>query len=125
MRYDPDQPVDAQEWLAIDEGARQAAVIEYHTAAPIQVPNIQLHAIFHVIIENQIAEGDAYPVRAVLERLMAEGLDRHEAIHAIGSVLARHFQATMVGGSHSAQEGQYFDSLKKLTRKSWYEEFDD
>ena len=40
------------------------------------------------IVENQVALGDAFAARAVLLRLMAEGLDRHEAIHAIGSVLS-------------------------------------
>jgi hypothetical protein len=42
----------------------------------------------HVIVENQVALGEAYPVQSVLLRLMEEGLDRHDAIHAIGSVLA-------------------------------------
>jgi hypothetical protein len=40
-----------------------------------------------VIVENQVALGDTFAARAVLLRLMAEGLDRHEAIYAIGSVL--------------------------------------
>ena len=32
--------------------------------------------------------GNETPVAATLDRLMHEGLDRHDAIHAIGSVLA-------------------------------------
>jgi hypothetical protein len=41
------------------------------------------------VVENQLALGEATPVPTTLERLMDEGLDRHEAIHAIGSILMR------------------------------------
>jgi hypothetical protein len=40
------------------------------------------------IAEDQIALGDEIPARRTLVRLMEEGLDRHEAIHAIDSALA-------------------------------------
>jgi hypothetical protein len=49
--------------------------------------SIRAHAANHVIVENQLAMGDATVVPATLARLMQEGLDRHDAIHAIGSVL--------------------------------------
>jgi hypothetical protein len=51
--------------------------------------NDRIGATVHVIVENQVALGDAFPAKAVLIRLMNEGLDRHEAIHAIGSVLSK------------------------------------
>ena len=35
-----------------------------------------------------MALGEAFPVQSVLFRLTEEGLDRHDAIHAIGFVLA-------------------------------------
>ncbi len=41
----------------------------------------------HVVVENQIAMGDEIPVRDTLVRLMSEGLDRHDAVHAIATVL--------------------------------------
>jgi hypothetical protein len=47
----------------------------------------KLHGTMHAIVENQVALGDATVVPATLTRLMREGLDRHDAIHAIGSVL--------------------------------------
>jgi hypothetical protein len=40
-----------------------------------------------VAVETQLAEGHA-EATAALDRLLQEGLDRHEALHAIGSVLA-------------------------------------
>jgi hypothetical protein len=64
------------------------AVIAYHKRAKKPVgENKRLHATAHVIVENQAAMGDATVVPATLDRLMREGLDRHDAIHAIGSVL--------------------------------------
>ncbi|MGY4231832.1 hypothetical protein ACVIIW_000779 [Bradyrhizobium sp. USDA 4449] len=46
----------------------------------------EAHAKFYAIVESQIADAEL-PVRGTVERLMAEGIDRHEAIHAVGSVL--------------------------------------
>jgi len=46
-----------------------------------------MHGVAHVIVENQVAAGDSTVVPVTLARLMREGLDRHDAIHAIGSVL--------------------------------------
>ena len=71
-----------------DESERIEAVKEYHRRAKVRLPNAILHATTHVIVENQVALGDAYPVQSVLFRLMEEGLSRHDAIHAIGLVLA-------------------------------------
>ncbi|MGY4511289.1 hypothetical protein [Bradyrhizobium sp. USDA 3650] len=45
-----------------------------------------MHAVIHAVVESQIADREL-PVRAAAQRLMSEGLDRHEAIHAIRSVL--------------------------------------
>jgi hypothetical protein len=45
------------------------------------------HAAAHVLVENQVAMSDATVVPVTLNRLMREGLDRHDAIHAIASVL--------------------------------------
>ena len=41
----------------------------------------------HRIVENQVALGDVTVVPVTLARLMVEGLNRYEAVHAIGSVL--------------------------------------
>jgi hypothetical protein len=50
------------------------------------LPNERLHAATQLIVENRVALGKAYPVRSVLFRLMEEGLDRHDAIHADSSI---------------------------------------
>jgi|SRR5205809_13448 len=86
--YDPLEAPEPEEWLAIDEAKRIQLARDYHRRARVRLPNEKLHAVFHVVVENQIALGDEIPVQSTLQRLMAEGLDRHEAIHAIASVLA-------------------------------------
>jgi len=52
------------------------------------MPNPHTHAMMHVIVENQLALGDPPETRATLERLLAAGLSRHAAVHAVGSVVA-------------------------------------
>jgi hypothetical protein len=55
---------------------------------------------------------------------MAEGLDRHEAIHAIGSVLIGHVRDLMrEGASTPDPNGPYVKALRTLTAHSWIEEF--
>src|SRR5215510_1511876 len=87
QRYDPLKAPDPEEWLSLDEQQRIDVVEEYHRLAGIRIPNAKIHAVTHAIIENQIAAGDKLPVRRTVQRLMAEGLDRHEAIHAVGMIL--------------------------------------
>ena len=52
------------------------------------MPDPTLHALMHGIVENQLAARDPAEVATTLERLMVAGLSRHEAIHAIASVVA-------------------------------------
>ena len=52
------------------------------------MPDARMHALMHVIVENQLASGDPREVRATLEQLCGAGLTRHEALHAVGSVMA-------------------------------------
>jgi hypothetical protein len=89
-RYDPERPPAANAWLALSEDKRLALVAAYHRRVGIRPPNPRLHAVLHTIVENQIAEHVVEAERA-LERLMAQGLDRHDAVHAIGWVLIEQF----------------------------------
>src|SRR5690349_5368390 len=94
-RYDPLHAPDPEAWLALDEQDRIARVSAYHTRSGIDLPNVQVHATLHAIVENQIALGDETPVRNKARQLMAQGLDRHEAIHAIAAVLIKHITTMM------------------------------
>ncbi|MGH6858004.1 MAG: hypothetical protein ACRECP_10310 [Methylocella sp.] len=118
--YDPCDPPDPEEWLNTDESQRIRLAEDYHRRAGIRPPNAQAHAVFHVIVENQAALGDEILVRGTLERLMGEGLDRHEAIHAIASVLSGHV-ADIARGKPARPDANaaYFAALRKLNVASW------
>jgi hypothetical protein len=119
MRYSPHRAPDAAQWLALGEEEKIAAVVAYHRRRRIRFPALQAHAALHVIAENQVAMGDSYIARDVLSRLMEEGLDRHEAIHAIASVLARHFFRTMRDPAGAGGQEGYDRELACLTAESW------
>jgi hypothetical protein len=121
MRYDPDEPVDAAEWLEFDETERQLAVERYHKRARIRLPSARVHAIIHAAIETQVAEGHPAATQA-LKRLQAEGLDRHDAIHAVGSVMAKHIFG-IVKQRHSFDEAAYAADLGELSAKRWLAEW--
>ena len=122
LQYDPLESPEPEKWLAIDEAERIQLAQDYHRCARVRLPNEKLHAVFHVVVENQIALGDEIPVQSTLQRLMAEGLDRHEAIHAISSVLAE-FMHDLVNnpGSNTESNQAYFAALQRLTAEGWLE----
>ena len=124
LDYDPLLEPDADEWLAAGEQERIDAVKYYHRDAESGAERSTLHAVIHAVVENQIAEGDELPVRRTMTRLMDQGLDRHEAIHAVGSVLAGHLNDL----AREAKAGRnpegdvnvpYFAELERLTAEDW------
>ncbi len=118
--YDPLKAPDPTAWLALDEQERAAMIEDYHESRDIHIPGMTLHVTIHAIVENQVAEGDALPVREKLRQLMAQGLDRHEAIHAIGSVLIRHLTSVSQGKAAGADPNTaYFRALNRLNARKW------
>lgn len=93
--YDVANPPSAEEWLAMDEGARIEAVELDHrrTGSPVG-QNAHAHASIHVAVENRLAAGDAAVV-AAYDRFRAAGIDRHTTVHALASVVTRHMMAVL------------------------------
>jgi hypothetical protein len=119
LQYDPKEHIHSDAWLALDESERIQLVRRYHRRHRIRLPNETIHAAVHVIVENQVAFGDAFPAKAALLRLMKEGLDRHEAIHAIGSVLLeKSFAVISEQKAGSDLNADYMEKLKPLTAES-------
>ena len=124
--YDPLVEPDPVEWLATGEQQRIDVVKRYHRRASSDAERSDLHAVIHAVVENQIAEGDELPVRRTMLRLMDEGLDRHEAIHAIGSILAVHLNELMrevyANERHKSDRdvnAPYFSEVERLTAEDW------
>jgi hypothetical protein len=124
--YDPHAAPDPKEWLALDEDDRLGLVRRYHERAGIPLARVDLHSIAHVVVENQIALGDEFPVERTLRRLMAEGLDRHDAVHAIGSsfVMSMHDFAEEPVPNVDPNLA-YFAELERLTAADWLKSADE
>lgn len=129
-RYDPSRALNPKQWLALSESERLELVSEYHAGASEELQandpdealaRNDLHATMHVVVENQLAEG-LDPVCQAVSRLINEGLDRHDAVHAIGAELAGHLFDTLHGRVEAAPDKLaqfYYERLRKLTAASW------
>jgi hypothetical protein len=121
MRYDPDVAPSASKWLALDEAERIALVEQSHDAT---MPNLRVHAAIHATVETQIALNLPSVIDAVA-RLQAQGLDRHDTIHAIGSVLAGHMWQLLRDDAPAGDpNAEYFAELDRLSAESWRREFE-
>src|SRR6516225_9507351 len=124
MHYDAGKAPDREAWLELDESERVDLVLDYHRRKKLPVgENERLHGTIHVVVENQVAMGDVTVVPATLERLMREGLKRHEAIHAIGSVVIQIVFDAITGSGAKAGiadiNATYGRELAELTAASW------
>ena len=118
--YDPDKHVNPEEWMEVDEGERRIWVENYHHKKRIKLPDFRMHAIIHVIVENQIAMGSKTSAQKTLVRLMRDGLSRHDAVHAIGLVLAEYMFDLMKHGAKEKDVNAAYDrQLEELSAKDW------
>ena len=125
-KYDPIQPPDPEVWLALDEGDRMALIAAFHQTdrlgPRLEPAGANMHTVLHAIVENQAAMGDETPVRLKLRQLVAQGLDRHDAIHCIASVLAEQL-SNVVKRPHSKRatggEEAYFPAVRRLNARNW------
>ena len=118
-RYDPEIAPDPTAWLALGEQARIDSIRAYHRQARTKPPNLHAHAVFHVIIENQIA-GGLPPVQRAMARLMSDGLSRHDALHVIGGVLSEHLVELSKADTQDTPEAansRYFAAVDHVTAK--------
>jgi hypothetical protein len=77
-----------------------------------------LHVTIHQTIENQLAAKEPPAVHETLERLTRSGLSRHEAIHAIGSVLSLEIWE-ILKEDRPFDEGRYERGLRQLDAREW------
>ena len=119
QRYDPDIAPDPDEWLGLDEAERIVLVEDYHRRIRVKLPSVQAHSAIHAAVENQIAEGRDPSVRA-MARLLEEGLDRHNAVHAIGNLIARQIYLVLHDRRPPDEVNAWFrEEIEALTAESW------
>lgn len=101
--------------------SRSQYIETWHRLARIKLPNVTAHAALHVIVENQIAL-DLEPVVRAMDRLRKQGLTRHDAIHAIGSVVAENLFGILKADQNddaAASHARYCAAVERLTAVSW------
>jgi hypothetical protein len=81
--------------------------VRVHGASPF------LHLSLHVVVESQYLSGNPPEVRDAITRLVRKGCDRHEAVHRVGSVLARMMWKMLESESAFPME-EYRQELKCL-----------
>lgn len=107
--YDPDRGPDPQEWLALPEEERHALVSAAHPGAP------PMHVSLHVVVESQVASGLPAAARETVERFVAQGVRRHQAVHAVAGVLTKH----LAGIAHGFDPVAYATDLRALDAATW------
>ena len=123
--YNPRVAPDPGEWLALDEETRLDRVLDYHRAAGISPPDEAIHAVIHVAVENQIALGEP-PVQRAIDRLMAEGLNRHQAVHAAALALGERLLEVLTDPEAKAFPKEAYDAaLEQLTIRGPRRDFGD
>ena len=119
--YNPERTPEPETWLELDEQERIVLIETYHRGARIKLPNVTAHALLHAIVENQIAL-NLDPVVRAMHRLGKEGLTRHDAVHAIGSVVAEHLfdiLKTNQNDDAAALQARYYAAVERLSAASW------
>jgi hypothetical protein len=92
-KYDVATGPAPTDWLEMEEDARIAAVAEAHRQTRAATgANANAHATIHVMVENRLAMGHRAIVEAY-DRFRAAGVDRHNTVHALASVVTRHMLA--------------------------------
>jgi hypothetical protein len=121
--YNPEIAPDPTGWLKLPEQERLRAVATFHMVHRLKSGHAKSHAVLHLTVENQIAMGFGPAVRAVA-RLQTQGLSRHDALHAIGSVLCGHFAEAVRGPEKTDSQAQQLAinaALDRLDASTWRE----
>jgi hypothetical protein len=120
-RYDPERGPEPEAWLELDEQERIVLIETWHRLARARLPDRTAHAVLHAIVENQIAL-NLEPVVRAMDRLGKQGLTRHDAVHAIASVVAGHlFDIVKTNRNEEPADSlaQYCAAVDRLTAAAW------
>jgi len=118
--YNPEHAPNPDTWLEMSEFDRIDLVQGFLENNELEIPEEakKIHALIHIVVENQVAIA-VEPVPATMARLIRQGLTRHDAIHAIGTILAGDMFEVMKSGAKPWNQQHYIKRLNKLTAKRW------
>jgi hypothetical protein len=124
-KYRADRSPEPEFWERLSEDEQIDAIVSHHRIRSIKLPDQILHATAHLMVEQQLASGEAPHVVATCERLIREGLTRHDAIHAIAWVLTILINEAAAGEIKENLKPVFEARLEQLTEESWYAAFED
>jgi hypothetical protein len=122
--YNPNVAPNPGDWLGLPEHERMRIVSTFHMVHRLKAGDAKGHAAMHVIVENQIAIGFGPTVRA-MARLQTQGLSRHDALHAIGSVVSNHMFEAMrkpAKADSGTLQSELNAAIERLDAASWRKE---
>jgi hypothetical protein len=93
-------------WDNIDE------FIDYDFDPETEI-NPFMHVQIHQIVETQIRQEKPPEVERIFQALKDKGVDRHEALHMIGSVFVEHM-FDVLQGRQEFDQAKYLADLKKM-----------
>ena len=119
-KYNPDKPVDPEDWSALDEAIQIELVHDFHSELDLEMTGeaLRVHSSIHVIVENQLAMGVDL-IAETIAKLTRQGLNRHDAIHAIGAIISEDIFDVIKGNVAEFSPIKYRRKLEKITAKRW------
>jgi Domain of unknown function (DUF1841) len=94
---------------------------EYHEALAdpgsdtVDGVNPRLHVAMHEIVATQLWDDEPPEVWQAVRRLSASGMDRHDVLHAIAEVVAKHVHGALTGGE-PFDRARYVEQIEALGR---------
>ncbi len=96
---------------------RRQSIVEDHAEHPhprLDEKGLRAHLLIHEMVEQQIEAGQPAEVLDALRRLTGGGMNRHQAVHAIGALVAKEAFA-MMQTKRPLDESSYQQALNELT----------
>ena len=117
--YDALIEPESEKWLKLSEEHRIEMIESYvrNNETTIEDEALLLHSSIHMVVENQLAE-NIESTKEAYKRLLRQGLNRHETIHAIGAVVTEDIY-NMLKNKEAFNDEKYKNRLRKLTAKRW------
>jgi hypothetical protein len=121
ITYNPEIEPDPDALRNVDESELHLAVRQYHLRADEPMGEGEgMHEAMHCIVESQIADNDPPETRIAVARLVADGLSRHDAIHAAAWVVSDHMYQALTT-KRPPDLVKIRNDMAALTRRKWVE----
>jgi len=111
---DPSDPDDRAMLIEGEHPQYHDALADPHSG-DVDGVNPRLHVAVHEIVAEQLWNDDPPQVWQAAKRLTAAGAERHDVLHALGEVVARHLYGVLIGGGPS-DVARYVEEMDALGR---------